>query len=67
MDYLTEKYVETIDYILTEAARGKRFATVKDRMIWERGYLTGLLASLARNDSDILYKIKRKVKRDAVS
>ena len=67
MDYLTEKYVETIDYILAEASRGKRFATVKDRMIWERGYLTGLLASLARNDSDILYKIKRKVKRDAVS
>ena len=64
MDYLTEKYVETINQLLEEAGKGRKFTTVKDRMIWERGYLTGLLASLARNDSDILYTIRRKVKKD---
>ena len=63
MDYLTEKHVETIDYMLTEAAKGKKFATVKDRMIWERGYLTGLLASLARDDSDVNYAILRKINK----
>jgi hypothetical protein len=67
MDYLTRKYVEIIDHVLAEASRNKKFATVKDRMIWERGYLTGLLASLARDDSDILYKVRKKIKRDAVS
>jgi hypothetical protein len=66
MDHLTQKYVELIDHMLNEAAQGKRFATVKDRMIWERGYLTGLLAVLARNDSDVHYAIRRKIKRDAV-
>jgi hypothetical protein len=62
-DPLFEKYVEIIDYMLTEASKGKKFASIKDRMIWERGYLTGLLASLARKDSDIIYTIKKKIKR----
>jgi hypothetical protein len=63
MDPLFEKYVETINYMLSEAAKGKRFATVKDRMIWERGFLTGLLASLARNDSSVVVEIHRKIKK----
>ena len=62
-DPLFDKYVEIINYMLSEAARGKKFTNVKDRMIWERGYLTGLLASLARKDSDIIYTIKKKIKR----
>jgi hypothetical protein len=62
MDPLFEKYVEKVNYMLAEAARGKKFSSVKDRMIWERGYLTGLLASLAKQDSAILVAIYKKTK-----
>lgn len=30
---------------------GPEHETVKDMMLWQRGYLTGLLASIMRNDS----------------
>ena len=60
---LLKKYVEQINYMLNEAARYKKFATVKDRMIWERGYLTGLLASLAYQDSDVHLAIRRKINK----
>lgn len=63
MDPLFHKYVQLIDYMLEEEAKKKRFTSVKDRMIWERGYLTGLLASLARNDTDVGYAIRKKLKK----
>jgi hypothetical protein len=63
MDPLFQKYVETINYMLNEAARSHKFDSVKDRMIWERGYLTGLLASLARRDSDVAFAIRKKINK----
>jgi len=61
--YIFQKHVELIEEMLREDAKKHRFATVKDRMIWERGYLTGLLASLAYNDSDVTYAIRRKMQQ----
>jgi len=58
---LFQKYVEQINYMLNEASRSKKFSTLKDRMIWERGYLTGLLASLAYQDSNVHLAIRRKI------
>jgi uncharacterized protein YbgA (DUF1722 family) len=63
MDPLFNKYVELLNYILQEEAKKKSFTNVKDRMIWERGYLTGLLASLARNDSDVAFALRKKLKK----
>jgi methionine salvage enolase-phosphatase E1 len=63
MNPLFQKYVEQINYMLNEAARKKKFDSVKDRMIWERGYLTGLLASLAYKDSDVHLAIRRKINK----
>lgn len=49
MDKHTAKCVEMIEELLRIAS--PKHDNVKDMMLWQRGYLTGLFASLMRNDS----------------
>ena len=43
--------VELIEKLLK--ALPKQYKTVEDQLLYERGYLTGLLASIAHNDSSV--------------
>jgi len=61
--YIFQKHVELIEEMLREDAKKHRFADTKERILWERGYLTGLLASLAYQDSDITHAIRRKMRQ----
>jgi hypothetical protein len=58
-----QKFVDLVNHMLAEAARGKKFNSIKERMIWERGFLTGFLASLAYDDSDVNLAIRRKINK----
>jgi hypothetical protein len=49
MDKHTAKCAELIEELLRLASPGHN--NVKDMMLWQRGYLTGLLATLMKNDS----------------
>ena len=53
------KEVELINTLLRSLPQ--QHQTVKDQMLYERGYLTGLLASLAHNDSYIQSLLIKKV------
>jgi hypothetical protein len=44
------------------ALQNRKYATVKDRMIYERGYLTGMLARAMSNDSGLKSDIIRLIK-----
>ena len=58
-----QKFVDLVNYMLSEAAHGKKFSSTSERILWERGFLTGLLASLARDESDVHLAIRRKIKK----
>jgi hypothetical protein len=45
------KEIELINMLLANLP--KKYATSHDQMLYERGYLTGLLATMAHNDSSI--------------
>jgi hypothetical protein len=64
MNPLFSRHVEEINYLLNKAASNRSFSTPKERIAWERGYLTGLLASLAYRDSDVHVAILRKIKEN---
>jgi hypothetical protein len=52
----------TIDLINTMLSRATPpRASVKDQMLYQRGYLTGFLASLAEQDSMIRDQIHRRI------
>ena len=62
-----DKYVAFIQQILQQAVNKRIFKTQSERSLYEKGYLIGLLASLAQQDSDVLHKLRRKYERDGGS
>lgn len=44
------------------ALKQKPFANSHDQVLYERGYLTGLLARLAHDDSGIKYFLEHEIK-----
>jgi len=54
-----ESTVDLINVMLSRATPPR--ASVKDQMLYQRGYLTGFLASLAMQDSMIRDQIQRRI------
>ena len=61
---MLNKEIQLIERLL--AAQSKQYPTMTQQLLYERGYLIGLLASLAYNDSlvrsDIIHRIKQSEK-----
>ena len=55
--------VELIN-MLIEKERPKNFRTSGELLAWERGFLTGLLARLADEDSFVKGQIARRLKKE---
>lgn len=60
MDKHTAKCVQLVEELLREAT--PKQPDVKTLMLWQRGYLTGLLAALLRDDSLTRNEIARRIK-----
>jgi hypothetical protein len=58
-----DQHIKLVEQLLAAHTRGRRFDSVKDYMIWQRGFLTGFLASVARDDFYAENLIKRSIKR----
>ena len=61
MDKHTNHCVQIVEQLLREATPAQK--DVKSLMLWQRGYLTGLLASLIRDDSLTRRQITERIKR----
>ena len=57
-----DRYLKLVEQLLLAHSSGKKFNNVKDCMIWQRGFLTGFLASVARDDFYAEGLIKRSIK-----
>ena len=57
-----DRYIKLVEYLLAVSAKGKTFKDVHELMIWQRGFLTGYLASVARDDFYAETLIKRSIK-----
>ena len=51
--------VVVIHETLIKAKQGKTFASKTEQLAWERGFLTGVLARLAEDDSFVRIALKR--------
>jgi hypothetical protein len=54
-----QRHIELINTMLSRATPAK--TSVKDQMLYQRGYLTGFLASLAAQDSIIIDQIQQRI------
>lgn len=54
------KEIDLVNEMLASIPR--QYADGKEQMIYERGYLTGLLALLAHNDSTVRVAIMHRIK-----
>ena len=61
--YFMQHYIVIINTLLNYAKLGKNFPTRSSEIMYERGYLTGLLASLMMNDSHVYHTVKAKLKK----
>jgi len=55
--------VKIIEQLLNEATKSHRFNNSAHRLLYERGYLTGLLAALMDDDHYAEAYIKHRIKR----
>lgn len=51
---------ELVEKLLSE--NNSKYKNTREQIIYERGYLTGLLATLASNDSYVYHAIKQQLK-----
>ena len=58
-----DPYVNLVFAFLRKAVGRRKFNTAREQAIYEKGYLIGFLAALARNDSAVYRIIKNKVDR----
>ena len=64
---MLDKYVELINRMLEQASSKRNFASQTARLLYQQGYLVGLLASLAYQDSSVLVKLRHKYEKDGGS
>ena len=57
-----DRHIKLVEQLLIAHSQGKKFTSVKDYMIWQRGFLTGFLASVSRDDFYAEHMIKRSIK-----
>ena len=58
-----DRYKALVEQLLLAHTPDKKFKNVQEYMIWQRGFLTGFLASVARDDFYAECLIKRSIKR----
>jgi methionine salvage enolase-phosphatase E1 len=58
-----DRYIQLVEQLLYEHSKDKTFKDVKDYIIWQRGFLTGFLASVARDDFYAEGLIKKSIKK----
>ena len=58
-----DRYIALVEQLLLAHTQGKKFKDVHEYMIWQRGFLTGFLASVARDDFYAESFIKKAIKR----
>jgi len=58
-----DRHIQLVEQLLLAHTNGKKFKDVREYMIWQRGFLTGFLASVARDDFYAEGLIKRSIKR----
>ncbi len=58
-----DRYIRLVEQLLAAGAKDKKFKDVHELMIWQRGFLTGFLASVARDDFYAEGLIKRSIKK----
>jgi len=57
-----QDYTDLVERLLT--LKGRSFKDSHEQMLWQRGYLTGLLANLALEDSSIASKLSHMVNKN---
>jgi hypothetical protein len=55
--------IKLVEQLLDLATKDHQFSNTGDRMLYERGYLTGLLAALIADDFYAETYIKRRIKQ----
>ena len=60
-------YITFINKMLAQAVSKRTFKTRNEQSVYEKGYLIGLLASLAYHDSDVFMRLRKKFKEDGGS
>ncbi len=58
-----DRHIKLVEQLLLAHSSDKKFDNIKDYMIWQRGFLTGFLASVARDDFYAECLIKKSIKR----
>jgi len=59
---MLDREIQLIERLLM--AQGKRFPTATHQLLYDRGYLIGLLASLAFHDSLVEHEIIKRIKQN---
>jgi len=54
--------IKKIERLLAMETLGKTFATKQQQLAYERGYLTGLIATLVYNDSEVAHVVNQRIK-----
>ena len=54
--------VKKIERLLTKETASKTFPTYQQQLAYERGYLTGMLATLAYNDNSVEHVVNQRIK-----
>jgi hypothetical protein len=54
--------IKKIERLLAMETLGKSFVTKQQQLAYERGYLTGLLAKMAYNDSSVAHTLNLRIK-----
>jgi hypothetical protein len=54
--------IKKIERLLAMETLGKTFETKQQQLAYERGYLTGLIATLVYNDSEVAHVVNQRIK-----
>ena len=60
---IQKKNILLIERLIT--AQNRTFPTVEERLAYERGYLTGFLARLVQDDSNIAHIVLHKISKSS--
>ena len=58
---MLQNYVSLVNRLLQAAVSKRTFKNAAQQSMYEKGYLIGLLASLAYHDSDVFRKLLKKL------
>ena len=58
-----DPFVKLVFAVLHKAVKARKFNSHREQSIYEKGYLIGFLAALARNDSFVYRALRKKIDR----